>query len=250
MRPIIGITCCYDEAQRKYTLGEDYILAVQAAGGVPFIIPHINDEQNISEILNAIDGVLLSGGGDLDPFFFGEEPLPQNGFIDPDRDRLEILITKMALEIGMPILGICRGMQVMNVAAGGTIYQDISMALDKHIQHQQQAPRWYPTHNINIVEDSLLHGMLQKKVIRVNSFHHQILSLIGKNFMVSSTANDGVVESIEHIDRKKFVLGVQFHPENIYMKYSLFLHIFTEFVQTSAQFLSSKRQLSKKGKAH
>ncbi len=239
MYPLIGITCSYDEDTKKFTIGDDYVQAIQAAGGVPLLIPHRSNEHAAS-LLTKLDGVLLSGGGDIDPFYFDEEPLPVNGYIDPLRDSFEILLTRMALEQGVPVLGICRGMQVINVAAGGGICQDISLMTNRPLQHSQQAPRWYATHNIKIFKSSLLQRILGRDMVRVNSFHHQMIDNLGKNIVISAMAEDNVVEAIECTDDKNFALGVQFHPENMYFKYPFILSIFIAFIEACTQFLSSK----------
>ncbi len=239
MYPLIGITCSYDEDAKKFTIGEDYINAVQAAGGVPLLIPHRSDE-HAAPLLAKLDGVLLSGGGDIDPIYFGEEPLPVNGYINPLRDSFEILMSRLALEQGVPLLGICRGMQVLNVAAGGSVCQDINLKTNRPLQHNQQAPRWYATHNIKIVKGSMLQRILGRDMLRVNSFHHQMLDNLGKGIVISALAGDNVVEAIECTGENNFALGVQFHPENMYFKYPFILSIFISFIEACTQFLSSK----------
>jgi putative glutamine amidotransferase len=239
MYPLIGITCNYDEATKRYTIGEDYVQAVQAAGGMPMLVPYLNDG-HVEHILARLDGVLLSGGGDIDPFFFGEEPWPENGYIDPLRDMFEIRLARLALQHGVPILGICRGMQVLNVAAGGSICQDINLNINRPLQHMQQAPRWYPTHNISITQGSRLQCILNQDNIRVNSFHHQIIDKLGQNMVISALAGDRVPEAIEGEGDKNFILGVQFHPENMYCKYTSILSIFIAFIEACRNYLSSK----------
>lgn len=240
MYPQIGITCSYNGDVRMFTVGEDYVHAVQAAGGIPVLIPH-RDSDQVGALLTRLDGLLLSGGGDIDPCYYGQEPLPVNGFIDPLRDSFEIPMTRKALELGMPVLGICRGMQVLNVAAGGSVCQDLSLLINNPLQHMQQAPRWYPTHNIKPVKGSQLHNILNRDVVRVNSFHHQMVDVIGKDLVISALAEDRVVEAIEHANEKFFALGVQFHPENMYDKYPLLSNIFMAFIEASTRFLSNKK---------
>ncbi|AGL01773.1 gamma-glutamyl-gamma-aminobutyrate hydrolase family protein [Desulfoscipio gibsoniae] len=242
MYPLIGITSSYDAEAKKFIIGEDYPGAVQAAGGVPLFIPH-HSEEHVAALLAGLDGLLLSGGGDIDPYYFGEEPLPVNGCIDPLRDGFEILLTKLALKKGMPILGICRGMQVLNVAAGGSVCQDLNLRVDRPLQHMQQAPRWYATHNIKLVKGSMLHGIMERESVRVNSFHHQMINDLGKNLVISAIAGDNVVEAIECADDKTFALGVQFHPENMYFKYPHIFSIFKAFIEACTRFLSSKKSL-------
>jgi len=239
MYPLIGITCSYDDDVKKFTLGNDYVQAIQAAGGLPVVIPHRSDEQ-AAIILSKLDGLLLSGGGDIDPDYFGQELLPENGNIDPLRDSFELKLTRLALERGMPILGICRGMQVINVAAGGSVWQDIHLSIDQPLQHSQLAPRWYATHHIKLVQGSLLERILGRNTVRVNSFHHQIINNLGKNLVISALAGDNVIEAIECSGVKNFTLGVQFHPENMYLHYPCILSIFSTFIEACAQYLSSK----------
>jgi len=239
MYPLIGITCSYDDDVKKFTIGNDYVLAVQAAGGVPVVIPHRSDE-HAAVLLSKLDGVLLSGGGDIDPNYFGEEPLPGNGNIDPLRDSFELKLTRMAMELGMPLLGICRGMQMLNVAAGGSVWQDIHIGIDKPLQHSQLAPRWYATHHINLVKGSLLERILGRNTVRVNSFHHQIINNLGENLVVSALASDNVIEAFECSGVESFALGVQFHPENMYLHCPCILSIFSSFIEACTQYLSSK----------
>ena len=242
MYPLIGITCSYDEAAKKYSVGEDYVRAVQAAGGMPLLIPYPNKNEHTEHILSRVDGVMLSGGGDIDPFYFGEEPWPMNGYIEPLRDMFEIRLTSFALQQGVPILGICRGMQVLNVAAGGSVCQDINLNINRPLQHMQQAPRWYPTHNINLSQSSRLHSILAQDKIRVNSFHHQIIDKLGQNLVVSAFAGDKAPEAIECEKNSHFTLGVQFHPENMYCKYPFILSIFTAFIEACKRYLSSNNR--------
>lgn len=206
MQPVIGITPDYDSSIRRYKIHQDYITAVSSAGGLPILLfPH-------GEIPSFLDGIIFSGGGDIDPLLFQEEPLAQSGEISPLRDQYEISLCREAMEKDIPILGICRGMQVINIALGGTIYQDISVQTGSKLKHSQQAPREYGTHSILIENDSLLSTLLGKEKITVNSFHHQAVALLGDGLRVSAKSPDGLTEAIEHT-QNFFVLGVQWHPE-------------------------------------
>lgn len=239
MRPVVGITCSYNTALDQYHLARDYVRAVKAAGGDPVILPHTGNN-NVRSLLNVIDGLLLSGGGDIDPYHFGEEPWPENGSIDPHRDSFELQITMQALEVEMPVFGICRGIQILNVAAGGTVCQDIQRAIPGAYKHSQEAPRWYPTHEIEIKQDSLLFDLLAAHKFRVNSFHHQMIGQTAEGFTVSARAGDGVIEAIERTDKNSFAMGVQFHPENMWEKYPAMLQLFIAHVQASARYLSNR----------
>ena len=211
-RPVIGITANYGEGTAK--LGEGYYKQVVAAGGTPLIIPPLCSHEDILTTLNRIDGLLLSGGADINPLFMGEEPQPQLGGINNERDLPELLITQLAFNRQMPILGICRGIQTLAVALGGKVVQDIQSSAG--VKHSQEAGRDVPTHTVELMPDTLLYniytGQQVANKIPVNSFHHQAVSDPGRHFRVSADAADGVIEAIESTEFKP-VLGVQWHPE-------------------------------------
>ena len=206
-RPVIGITGNYGELTCK--LGEGYYKQVVAAGGVPVIIPPVADKTVLADTLDRIDALLLSGGADINPLYCGEEPVPGLGGINSERDLPELLITRMAYNRQLPILGICRGIQTLAVALGGKVDQDIKLA---HVKHSQDADRSEPTHSISISEDSVLFGLYKTATSYVNSFHHQAVSEPGTSFRVVAKAADGVIEAIESSEFKP-ILGVQWHPE-------------------------------------
>ena len=206
-KPVIGITGNYGEQNCK--LGEGYYKSVQRAGGVPVIIPPLADTDSIINTLEHIDGLLLSGGADYNPLYAGEEPDTRLGGINSERDLPELLITQLAYNRQMPMLGICRGIQTLVMALGGKVAQDISgMA---KIRHSQDADRSEPTHSISIEADSTLYNIYGEKIY-VNSFHHQAVSDPGERFCVTARSADGVVEAIESREYKS-ILGVQWHPE-------------------------------------
>ena len=211
-RPVIGITANYGEGTAK--LGEGYYKQVEAAGGTPILIPPLCSHEDILTTLNRIDGLLLSGGADINPLYMGEEPQPQLGGINNERDLPELLITQLAFNRQMPILGICRGVQTLAVALRGKVVQDIQSSAG--VKHSQEAGRDVPTHTVELMPDTLLYniytGQQVANKIPVNSFHHQAVSDPGRNFRVSAVAADGVIEAIESMEFKP-VLGVQWHPE-------------------------------------
>ena len=217
-QPVIGITANYGEQTAK--LAEGYYKRLIAEGATPVIIPPSANKAMLLTLLNRIDGLLLSGGADINPLFMGEEPQPQLGGINDERDLPELLITRLAFNRQMPILGICRGIQVMAVALGGRMAQHISTT----IKHSQDAGRRVATHSVTIEPGSTLydiyegHGPFVPKdapypaTLAVNSFHHQAVSDAGPHFRVSARAADGTIEAIESCEHKPFV-GVQWHPE-------------------------------------
>lgn len=210
MKPIIGITSNIDST--AHTLQNTYIQAVMAGGGIPFVIP-TGLESDIQQITTLLDGLVISGGGDLNPHLFNEEPLPQLGNVTPERDSIELELVKHMLTLDKPILGICRGHQVLNVAFGGTIYQDInSQSASPGLQHDQNAKREYQSHAVHIEEGTLLESIAASNKIMVNSFHHQALKDVPSPLIISGKASDGIIEAIESPDHH-FVVGVQWHPE-------------------------------------
>jgi len=204
-----------DTDRYQYTVANRNVKAIQRAGGIPVLLPYFLQEEEIVEITERIDGLYATGGGDIDPILFGEEPHPKLGTIIPERDQSECLLVQKMLELKKPILGVCRGSQILNIAAGGDMYQDIYSQIDEELlQHDQKAPFDYGSHFVNVTEGSLLHRLTGVRKLRVNSFHHQSNRDVPAGFVVSGKANDGVVEAIESMDHP-FVLGVQWHPEGM-----------------------------------
>ncbi len=230
MPPVIGITCSWDDNSGRYYLNSLYARAITAAGGLPVLIPDCLGQNEIGKLPSLIGGLLLTGGGDVDPEYFGEEPLPPCGEITPTRDAFEIALVKIALAAGMPVLGICRGAQVLNIAAGGDIYQDLPTQLKGCLKHNQKAPLWAPTHNIQIQPGTRLENIFREKVIRVNSFHHQAIRNPAPGFIVCARASDGVIEAVEST-QYRFALGVQCHPEGMWEKDPRFLKLFSALVE-------------------
>ena len=207
-RPVIGITGNYGELTCK--LAEGYYRSVQQAGGVPIIIPPLANTDSIINTLEHIDGLILSGGADYNPLYANEEPIPALGGINSERDLPELLITRLAYNRQIPILGICRGIQTLAMALGGKVRQDISQST---IKHSQEAERSEPTHSVTVKKDSTLYDIYNKKdKLYVNSFHHQAVGDAGQLFIVTATAPDGTIEAIESNEYKS-ILGVQWHPE-------------------------------------
>ena len=225
-RPVIGITGNYEDSTCK--LGRGYYQSVIAAGGVPVVIPPSADKEVLMNTLDHIDALILSGGADINPLYCGEEPVPGLHGINQERDLPELLITRLAYNRQLPILGICRGIQTLAVALGGKVKQDISLSPDPvgrggKVKHSQDADRSEPTHSITITENSTLFNIYKEHMLPlllegaggrlfVNSFHHQAVSDAGDKFRVVATAKDGVIEAIESTEFKS-ILGVQWHPE-------------------------------------
>ena len=214
-RPVIGITGNY--ADLCCTLGKGYYQSVINAGGVPVIIPPSADHEVLMNTLDHIDGLILSGGADINPLWAGEEPVSGLHGINSERDLPELLITRLAYNRQLPMLGICRGIQTLAMALGGKVCQDIT----SDIKHSQDADRSEPTHSINVIEGSTLYNIYKDSLspltshpspLFVNSFHHQAVSEAGDKFRVVATSPDGIIEAIESTEFKS-ILGVQWHPE-------------------------------------
>ena len=210
--PVIGITGNFGD--KGCELAEGYYRSVLEAGGTPLIIPPYEDEDALLDTLTHIDGLLLSGGGDLNPLFLGEEPSAALGSINPKRDLQELLLIRLAYDRQIPMLGICRGIQLLTAALGGEIHQDLATGLpDKQLlKHSQQLPREYASHDVMLAEGSLLRSLLKTDRVAVNSFHHQAVRSTGDRLRVTAPAPDGVIEAVESTEHKS-IIGVQWHPE-------------------------------------
>jgi putative glutamine amidotransferase len=222
LAPLIGVTSTLKEDVElvgERPLGAfvrtdlDYITGVTQAGGVPVVLPPI--AEIAEEMVRTIDGLLLSGGSDLCPGYYGEEPLPELGRTVPERDAFEMACLRYALEEGVPVFGICRGMQVLNVALGGTLYQDLPSQLSNgSIAHLQQTPKWQWTHEIEVEEGSEAAKIMQATTLRVNSYHHQAIKDLAKGLVAVAHAPEGVIEAVEFHDlSERWLLGVQWHAE-------------------------------------
>lgn len=215
MKPIIGVTASLELGRDYYGIELADTEAILAAGGLPVMLPHLIEEADLDEIAEHIDGLFLAGGYDIDPTLFGEEPHPNLGVIIPSRDAFELALAKKVLAMNKPILGVCRGAQILNIAVGGDMYQDITtQAKDDLLQHQQKAPKFHGSHFVDVTEGSLLNRLTGKTRIKANSRHHQANRLVPAPFVVSGKASDGIIEAVES-NQHHFVLGVQWHPENM-----------------------------------
>lgn len=206
----------------------NFVDGIQIAGGLPLIIP-IGDPEEVSSYIRQIDKLLLAGGHDVTPKFYGEAPHQKLQATDPERDAFEIALIKEAVKQGKPIMGVCRGMQLLNVAFGGTLYQDLSLRGEETYKHVQlPTPFQTPTHFVTLSKDFALSAFLPERY-EVNSFHHQVVARVAETFTVMATADDGVVEAIESKEHKIF--GVQWHPELTHQAIPLEQEIFNYFVQ-------------------
>ena len=238
--PMIGLTGNFSD--NSCTLAEGYYQSILKAGGVPVIIPPFDDSELLVHTLNQLDGVLLTGGGDINPLFLGEEPIKELHSINPRRDRQELLLARLAADRQIPILGICRGIQVMNAAFEGSLYQDIHVQMEGiRIKHSQDLDRSHASHTVEIESGTLLHQLFGTDTLAVNSFHHQAVQTPAPGFRVCARATDGVIEAIESTEFKS-MLGVQWHPECFILNNDeCMMPLFRWLVQEAASFKEAKR---------
>ncbi len=238
MRPLIGIPCQADYREGSgrpiYCNNRAYAHALEHAGGVPVLIPMVNDPGTLHTLLERLDGILFSGGSDIQPVHYGEEPHPLLGKIDHQLDELELTMARWALQANMPTLGVCRGMQLVNIALGGTLYQDVDAQASPTIQHSKRdLPRHTLIHSILIEEGSKMEEVFGTREIRVNSLHHQAVNKPGRGVRISGRAEDGIAELLE-VPEKHFVAAAQGHPEEIYMLETVWANLFSAFVDACA----------------
>jgi len=216
--PLIGITTSVtvDKVPERAYVNGTYIRAVQAAGGIPLLLtPHFTPEVQAA-LWQRLDGLVLTGGGDIAPARFGEAPHPAVADVSPARDELEIGLTQRAVADDVPLFAICRGVQVLNVALGGTLVQDLPSEWPNALPHSQKAPRHEPSHAVKVMgEGTRLGRVLGALEIEVNSMHHQAIKRLGEGLRDVAWAPDGVIEGVEMPGEERFVLGVQWHPEEL-----------------------------------
>lgn len=233
MKPIIGITSYLGKASSYYSLSSNYTDSVSAAGGIPVAIPVINNEEDYDYYINILDGIVFTGGIDISPLCYKENPISSINIIAAARDDYELELFRRAYDRKLPILGICRGNQLINVALGGALYQDINKQLPDSLGH-------YPDglaedelyHSVNIKKESKLLDIFGKDKILVNSFHHQAIKKLGSRLLVTAVSDDGIIEGIEGTDRD-FLIGVQWHPECMSQRYPIFLKLFEKLVSAA-----------------
>ena len=212
MKPLIGISANFQE--NNSMLAQQYYESVILAGGAPVIIPVTTDNEVLTKIIRTIDGLVISGGADINPEYFDEKPIPELGKVVPLRDEYDVQLIRIAHAHQVPILGICRGMQVMNVVFGGSLYQDIDAQYDGFsMKHNQDEPKNTATHDVVIKDNSRLAKIVGAETLKVNSVHHQAVRRVAAGFYESAFAQDGICEAIESDYYHE--IGVQWHPEHL-----------------------------------
>lgn len=228
-KPIIGIIPLVDMARESLWMLPGYMNGVEQAGGIPIMLPLISDEDNLQQLVKAIDGFLFTGGQDISPNLYAAKRISMCGQRCRERDAMEAVLFRLVYEADKPILGICRGIQSINVIMGGTLYQDLPSEHPSDTMHCQKPPYDIPVHSVNIMEESPLFDLLKKKKLMVNSYHHQAVKRLAPKLTVMAVSDDGVVEAV-CIPKKKFIWGLQWHPEFSYLTDENSKKIFSEFI--------------------
>lgn len=211
MKPLIGVSPHYEGYDGTLGVRANYFPAVEIGGGLPVMLPITQDEQEIRQLVGAMDGIMLTGGADLDPKFYGEDRIPTVAVTFDDMDLFELELVKLCIQMDKPLFGICRGVQIINVALGGTLYQDLPTQYPKGHQHFVDTHA-QPTHTVSLREGTHLKQLMGADVINVNSRHHQAIKALAASLTVSAVSDDGLIEGVELPDAR-FIRGVQWHPE-------------------------------------
>ena len=242
-RPVIGVTTQTQEAVPNelpacWIMGQRYVEVLTSFGAVPWLVPLIADDlSTLRAIYERLDGVFVPGGADVDPSSYGDEKHSACGRTDLARDRTELAFVRWAAEDGKPVLAVCRGVQILNVAAGGTLYQDLTAHREGSIKHDYFPvnglyTREYRSHHVHITEETRLARLLEDDVVHVNSMHHQGIKTLAPGLVASAVAPDGVIEAVEPLNGQ-FMIGVQWHPENLVESDPRMHRLFTAFVDAS-----------------
>ncbi len=234
MRPLIGLTHSIQLDEKRLYMPASYANAIRQAGGTPIILPITRDEEDIARYAALVDGVVFSGGDDMNPEAYGEEQIWACGDVSPLRDEFEIKLVRLLLEKhpSKPVLGVCRGAQVLNVALGGALYQDLKSQYPGCICHQQHQASAYTAHRVEIKAGTKLHEIVGDKQVAVNSFHHQAVKRLADGLILNAAASDGVVEGFE-LPTHPYFVAVQWHPELLVTREENAAHrrLFSSFVE-------------------
>ena len=234
-KPIIGVTPAISPNDAATIMIYNGMLdALWKAGGLPVLLPLTREPEQLAALLDEVDGLLFSGGGDVDPLLYGECQHLNIGKVTPERDHMELPLARMAAErTDVAVFGICRGFQVLNIALGGTVWQDIPSEYPDHpILHRQQSPSTFPSHEVTVTPGSRLYGMIGAEKTPVNSHHHQAVRVPGKGMTVTACAPDGIIEASELTDHP-FYVGVQWHPERLWTTDPASMRLFEGFVKAA-----------------
>lgn len=230
-KPIIGICPLWDEEKNSYWMLPGYMDAVLASGGVPIMLPFAEEDACIEELAEMCDGFVFTGGQDVSPEIYGETVKFDNVGCCKKRDALELALLEKALQQDKSILGVCRGVQFINAALGGTLYQDLPREISSPLEHHQTPPYDVPIHTVELTPGTPLYTLSGKEEIAVNSYHHQAIKTLSPKLACMATASDGIMEAVYMLG-KKFVFAVQWHPEFLYAVDETSRKIFRAFIES------------------
>ena len=233
-KPLIALMPLWDKKLNSYWMLPGYMDLIIKSGGVPVMLSFSDDEQSVKEIADRFDGFVFTGGDDIEPARYGEEKLDVCGEPCNQRDSLEFALFDEVIKTDKPILGICRGMQFLNTALGGTLYQDLPTQKPRIVSHKQSAPFDALTHSVKVEKDTLLYDIVGTEKLMVNTLHHQAVDKIAPCLVPCATAEDGLVEAV-YAPQKAFLLGVQWHPEMIFTHEENSIKIGRAFVEACAE---------------
>lgn len=233
-KPLIGLTPAHDLKEGDIKARPTYLKALEAAGAIPVVMPLDVSMDDLKQLADELDGFLFTGGPDLHPFLFGEETYEGCGTVSPERDRMELNLLPLVLELKKPVLGICRGIQVLNAALGGTLWQDIPSQIKRDFPLSHSQPFGYdmPCHKVTLKGNSLLAGISKSTEISVNSMHHQAVKDLGRDLTAVGYSSDGLAEAIE-MTGYPFFIGVQWHPEYLWPNHEEAFRLFQAFSKAS-----------------
>lgn len=214
MKPLIGLCCGTDSKRGSSFVARSYWQSVIAAGGLPYLLPPLEKKEQVEQMLQKLNGLILTGGPDVHPHYYQEEPCLGIGAVDRQRDSFELNCIEIALRKSLPLLAICRGVQILNIALGGNVYQDIKSVVPDVLEHFQTAPGSIPWHRVSFSPHSLFARLHNAEQLAVNSFHHQAIKRVAPDLLAVGWSSDGIIEAVES-EKYPFILGVQWHPERM-----------------------------------
>ena len=233
-KPMIGLVPLVDEERQSYWMLPGYMKGIEQAGGIPVMLPLTSGEEGLWQIAEEMDGFLYTGGQDISPSRYAQKRAEKCGQCCKERDEMETILFRMAYEKDRPLLGICRGIQSINVFMGGTLYQDLPSEHPSDVEHHQSPPYDAPVHSVTMIEAGPLYELLHRKTILVNSYHHQAIRMLAPKMLAMAVSEDGLVEAA-YVPGKKFIWGIQWHPELLYQNDENSRTIFSELIRMARQ---------------
>lgn len=233
-KPLIGVTPLFDREKESYWMLPGYFLALEEAGAVPVMLPLTEDEETLSRLVDALDGFLMTGGPDVAPAYYGEAEIPSVNVICPERDAAEMTLLRLLWKTDKPVFGICRGLQMMNVQRGSTLFQDLPTQHPSDVNHRMAAPYDRTVHTVTVRKDSPLFRLFGTETVGVNSSHHQAIRTLAPTLRPMALSPDGLIEAV-YASEKRFYWAVQWHPERLYTKDEYNRKLFAAFADAALE---------------